>query len=175
MIKALLALIILSFVGIVAFFYLTGSTTLTERTFIIDGQKYSVLVPKIAKESKTEPTVVAFSRGGKKIAGVMVSRMPEPKRPYSDNCKDLRKTVIFTINLVQVNKQVDVCEDPLGLYEGKPEEAKDFKLLGTSGFKTKPDDSKDTLIQVTVKESYLRTNEDEAKIKQILESFKALN
>src|SRR3972149_584097 len=109
----------------VAFFYLTVRTSLTERTFTLDGQKYSIMALKFSKESKTEPTVITFTKGNQKIAGVMVSRMPEPKRPYSNNCKDLQKEVIFSINLVQLNKQVDVCEDPLGLSGGESEQAKD--------------------------------------------------
>lgn len=176
MTKILLALIAVSIIGIVAFFYLTNQTVLSEKTFTLDNQKYSMLVPgRFAKESKTEPTVVSFKGGGKKIAVVIVNRIPEPKYPYSHDCANLRKAVIFTVNLAQLDKRVDVCEDPLGLFASNPAELKGFKILGTSGFKAKSGDSKNTLVQVTINENYLITEEGKTKVKQIFESFKVLN
>jgi len=99
--------------------------------------------------------------------------LPQPPFPFSLDCKELKKPIIIVANITSLNKNVDVCEDPLDV--GVPPEYKGYKEFGTSGFKVENTlEGKLYMIQVAVREDYFKTDEGMKNVKQIFESFKII-
>lgn len=130
------------------------------------------MIPKGSEKYIPDPTqqIVSYGKGSRDVPIVTVSLLPQPPSQFSLDCKELKKPIIFVANITSLNKNVDICEDPLDI--GVPPDFKGYKDFGTSGFK-----SEDTLggklymIQVTVKEEYFNKDEGKEKVKQIFESF----
>ncbi len=168
--------ILLIIVGAAIFLYqsgfFSGPLVLEERTSSLGNKTISILVPRSSKELTPDPVVVSWSKGGKDIPGVMVNLLPQPQYPYSSDCKELKKPIIFVAHIKSLNKDIDICEDPLGLGVSAEYQKEKMLTLGTSGFKN-GNNLMDKLytIQVMVRENYFKTEEGKEKVRQIFESF----
>ena len=170
MTKILLTLIIVSIIGIVAFFYFSNSNTLKERTFTIQENTYSILVPQNLKyRSKANSAI--FIKSGEEISGVTVG-LPDPTNltQTQPRCKEFVGNSNFTAHINSLNKSVEVC-DIESFRASLDSPLADYRYLESiieyrGGFYS---------IAVVVKGTYIETEEGKLRTKQIFESFRILN
>ncbi len=162
------------FLFIAQTFFVSEKLILGGKIFSLEGKNFSILAPQNSEEFIPDPSqsIVSFGRGSKNIPLVIVGLLPTPPPQYSLDCKELKKDIILVAHIDFIKKNVDVCEDPMGVGVPKDVEAQGYKMLGTSGFRG-DDNQKDKfyLIEIVIKESFLNTAEGMEKAKQIVESF----
>lgn len=152
------------------FFGSGGGTdqTLAERNFSLNGKQFSILVPKnlySIKTGKGDVQVSAFGNGGQNISAVLV-RYERLQQPLEDaTCSSLHRSDAFEITNTSINKGFEICKTI----------SKDNIAKGDFEFSLDYVDGLDYyFVIVDTKESYSNSDEGQAKVKQIFESFRIL-
>ena len=161
MIKVLAGLIVLSLIGIAAFFTFR-SDKLADKQFTVGTRKFSVMVPKNHIGKSSDSAFISVGKG--KIISVALN-LVERKSSRTITCNDLKTQTAFLVFNKYFDKEVEVCTSTLN------EKGVELVMLDTPQL---TDQNYTYALAMGIRGDYFATTEGKDKAKLIFESFKII-